>query len=127
MRKIKFRGWDIKKNKWFYWDLSTSYGNTNILSINDWTDWEFHQVNIRSVCQYTWIKDRNWNPIYEWDILLVKDLEWEYNTKVFWRHWIFKTESLDKDKMHMWMLWYIRTKEIYVIWNIYENKNLLDK
>ena len=94
--------------------------------------------------QYTWLKDKNWKDIYEWDILnkhfpkvkpiskkILKDFENKNNNSqyafivhpslIYWR------EAYDErfnvtipDIYHV-----DDTTEYKIIWNIYENPNLL--
>jgi len=112
------------------------------------TQWQILDCfDSKYVMQYTWLKDKNWKEIYEGDIVkwwgdydfddwigvvcfwkYEVDTSWyEYWTqKVYWPY-IDCTEYLKK----MWRYEYTaRTfynNKIEVIWNIYENKDLLDK
>lgn len=131
-REIKFRAYDTRE-----WKMSYSWLIDFSWDIMKWI----------TIIQYTWLKDLHWKEIYEWDIVKYK---WIYEwVVVFWEYRLENFTKHDLQLHHSW--WYIKDwikkysiKELYynlqidysikkdwinyleVIWNIYENKDLLN-
>lgn len=93
-----------------WWDLLSIISNERIV------DWKILHTNNWQceLMQFTWLKDKNWKEIYEGDIV---NLEWVWNETVWFQDWSFMTGYA--------CLMDIFTKQIEVIWNIYENPKLL--
>ena len=132
MREIKFRVWDSLNNLML----------NNETALNILRDAEFNKKPISNeynILQYTWLKDKNWKEIYEWDIMGIID-KYEDNWKIITNHtvvWIVELKNYDDgewyyNKYHYWyMVWNNETlpdisKQNEIIWNIYENKDLLN-
>lgn len=123
MREIKFRclsDWkweyatldELCKNLWF------DYGTpSNVIAFADWE----HKT------QYTWLKDKNWKDVYEWDVFdmwIIQFSEGRFNgcyiahtTSEKW--WDYSDEWEDG------MADYVSKNEIKG--NIYEHPHLLTK
>jgi uncharacterized phage protein (TIGR01671 family) len=114
-REIKFRAWSKQEwNNWWcnYWSQS------DIIK----AVWR----NDVAIMQYTWLKDKNWKEIYEGDIVKYKAFTEDRKLKE-----MVKSVFFDVD-FGCFMLW---TEECMrnlatdddkeIIWNIYENPELL--
>jgi uncharacterized phage protein (TIGR01671 family) len=133
-RDIKFRAWD-----WTWeWRL-----NEKMISINlDWELWYNHEDTLVNslkdladkveIMQYTGLKDKNWVEIYEGDILSYKVEIWHYHLRMVERDQV-------RARLHIMKMWKwvsiqntsmpkqsTMDKNWTVIWNIYENPDLLN-
>lgn len=77
------------------------------------------------ILQFTWVKDKNGKEIYEWDMVIFETLNAKNNQSLKW------TIIYDRNWFVVDVKWYWYTKfydpYIEVIWNIYENPELLTK
>ncbi len=125
-REIKFRAFVTDTKEMIYSsDKQTNY--TFSMYLSEWLVLEKFDKSIprwkiyihSTIMQYTWLKDKNWVEIYEWDIvssnlwLLKWDVyyrqEWLYEIR--WAWWLFEYD--------MW--------RFEVIWNINQNPELLSE
>jgi len=122
-REIKFRAWDNKNLWWCRYTNSDCMNNLQNKNVN--------------IMQYTWLQDKNWVDIYEWDIVKrywvafswsreerdkaskkvvsISEIKWD-NEELFF--------SIDWNEKLGIYNWYNCLK---VVGNIYENKDLLNE
>lgn len=85
--------------------------------------WALHEIwDYENIMQYTWLKDKEWNDVYEWDIV---QIEWYVDwylpiQKVIYNEWMFCVRDSRWWKHCIWEL------NCKVIWNIFENPELLE-
>lgn len=138
-REIKFRAYshDTKKMYpyaivWFNWEL---WVHKNEVHNWEWKNiWCGNDEGIvdynYELMQFTWLLDKNWNEIFEWDVWyiwsIVAPANWEIKCKVVFREWSFALEWLNENRL--WYLNELERNQFYfkVIWNIYEDSNLLN-
>ena len=121
MREIKFRVWSEDDKEMLYTrDINWDY---------DWATRDFHwfswdSLDSAELMQYTWLKDKNGVEIYEWDILEIdKWYDGKYKREVEYYEWRFAP-------LVQVEYWYNAIDNYYpnsfeVVWNIYQNPELL--
>ena len=130
MREIKFRAWYdwkmFEEALMWAW-LVPQVCNSNM----DWVNLCIAEEEY-SVMQYTWLKDKNWKEIYEGDVV---EYPQNFDNSAFW---LMCPKSSGEIKYIdeyaqfniSWYFWgedfYKNTQMIEVIWNVYENPELLE-
>jgi len=146
MRKIKFRAWLDESKKMMYQE--EQYLCSFIRRFITEKCWEIHESYLKNdigyyLMQYTWLKDKFNNEIFEDDIIKINthfhhivplDFDYKYENekgsalyKVFWNNYKCKFEliylSCNKIEPSSKVLNIYNAQER--IWNIYENPKLL--
>ena len=121
-RPIKFRAWDKKKKKWLFeyeklggFSLigeTVLLGKLGLIKLEDWKNIE--------IMQYTGLKDKDGNEIYEGDIVKTQTTEhgivrWidQIDDGTEWTGWNLNYNNIDGDQ------------DFEIIGNIYENPELI--
>ena len=119
-REIKFRSWNIEeKRRATHNELLSDISVTasvlapSVLIVHD---------SRYKIMQFTWLYDKNNQPIYEWDIVrhLVSEYRWYINSVV------------ERKEFEWWptihepsTIWFRIFDEAEIIWNLYEHPHLL--
>ena len=135
MREIKFKwicefwkdfvyGSLIITKIWNWLNEDWTWRNINKYSIKDDNGTIFDNIKSETIWQYTWLKDKNWKESFEWDVFIYNDKKYviKYHDTFAWFYW----ETLDWKWIYKYdcdLEWF---DDCEIIWNIYEDSNLLD-
>lgn len=112
MRELKFRVRD-KEVKKFDGGLLMDISNWQIYAGN--MNYTEHVI----LMQFTWLLDKNWNEIFEWDLVKCE------TTYEDWQVIYQNIYVEDITKLSIELFWWSKKFTREVIWNIYENSELL--
>lgn len=129
MREIKFRGKRLDNGEWIYGYYGHKEASEQhfimvetMNSHHDWTYFTDYEVDPKTVGQYTGLKDRHGQEIYEGDIL--RDDEMGLNV-VWWENGSFWLEMFYEGGQSLMEHLTDYNEVCEVIGNIYENPELL--
>lgn len=126
MREILFRGKRAEDNKWVYGFVVN--GAHSIIGVyEDGNCFCFESVIPESVGQYTGLKDKNGNKIFEGDIILTGDFWSELTYVVEWDNDGSGFNPFRRCFEVSRGCTFIYADDYEVIGNIYDNKNLLEE
>lgn len=115
-REIKFRAWN---------NVSKSMSKPfTFEEIRD-EESEANYTVFDNIMQYTWLKDKNWVEVYEGDILNCTAPK-PYHTDSKTSYVVFKQREARFELQKDACLPIGRYTEIEVIWNIFENQEILE-
>ena len=139
MREIRFKVYLKKENRfivdakyYFCWDFAYIY------EYNWWVYNKEYEIESKDICQYTWLRDKNWKEIYEWDIMQFKSkypikhqnsMPWKkYNRISNWvvyseKWWCYLIDTTFENEEVF--LWFESNMQWEIIWNIYENPDIM--
>ena len=127
MREIKFRIWDINNKTFISTDIFNKTKTAKYCGIiGTYWNWELYlqSDNIKKEetviwNQYTGLKDKNWKEIYEGDIFKKDNTIWDIR-------WNKDSMCYNMYYSYMWDNFIDFLINFEIIWNIYENPNLLN-
>ena len=130
MREIKFRAFHNLKNRFIdIFDINCFWDVLTVWYSDLWEPW-IDITNQIELNQYTWLKDKNGEEIYEWDIVEWKQAEWwilesniDTEVHICKIDWFMNWWACRLNDEHCWFtLW---SSHMTIIWNIYENPEII--
>lgn len=132
MREPKFRGFSLETKQWYYghgWfeiDYTDEYLKEKGIEPQAilYTDYERVQCELKSMGEYTGLKDKNFREIYEGDIISIP--RWR-NSKyqVVFESGMYRAKNLDEESK-VSLATFKGEVSCEVIGNIYEHPHLLE-
>ena len=124
-RWISIHGWRV----YWYYAYTSRFSNTNdyYKHLIITKEWEHKEVLPETVWQYVWLEDKNWVNIYKGDIVNIEDQD--YTEKTLWiiqrAQGGFDIDRTMYWKNRWWHNLYFLSPYLMVVWNIYENPELV--
>ena len=123
--EIKYRAWRECEKKMYEpiteLNFSAWYFSYHWYDFEDEVTENFQFKNT-PIMQYTWLDDKNWVEIYEHSIIRTYHQTWKV-IKMYWAFGIMINPQEFLTLYDIWDRW--DWHKVEVIWNIYENPNLL--
>lgn len=118
MRAIKFREVNVANGDWTYGSLVIVNDNFHILDDEEDTAHDYNRVDEDTVGQFTGLKDKFGNEIYEGDVLeeVEGDEQLTYTVE-----WVGDGFALDDSKNDIYLGLYLTCEKCRVIGNIHED------
>lgn len=114
-REIKFRAWSNETKTMISWESIKELKNLQKLM----------SLHFVALMQFTWLYDKNNQPIYEWDIIKISwyvDWYMPVQSVSYWM-WMFYVVDSWWWNHCIYNLW--TESNVEIIWNIYEHPHLL--
>lgn len=127
MREIKFRGVDNANDEWIYGSLVKVDDDYYILEDGETQAHSYNRVDKDSIGQYTGLKDKYNNEIYEGDILELTYFDDSKNVMYVSYNDSAKFVLIEQVKNLSINMEFFDKENMEVIGNIYEDKELLRK
>ena len=123
MREIKFRAWDILKQRWSNYKIND--GTVYFMDKNTGVWYGSYNKRYKdfNLMQYTGLKDKNNKEIYEGDILFESFGEKYY--KVVFENGSFRAEAEGDFDEYSFDLIDVAAQGCEIVGNIYENPELI--
>lgn len=136
MREILFRGKRLDNGEWAEGSLMSvcgrngkdDYASIRVFTYHkdgdkEWVDWEDYEVDPATVGQYTGLKDKNGEKIFEGDI--ISDGR-RFHVKWDLRDACWDGEMHNDPKQRLDLAFLITHKQTHIIGNIHDNADLIE-
>ena len=121
MREILFRGKSTKNNKWAYgYYVYDAILKEHLILWNEDNEYvdRGEYIDLKTLGQYTGLKDKNGNKIFEWDILAYQKDDNSNNYIVKWKESGSQFVAMNDINFTPTWVW----EKLEIIGNIHDNK-----